>query len=60
MENETYIKCPECKNEYVLEAYCFEDDPGHELCNGCWRSLSRPPDLGISVHEEIVTKERIS
>jgi hypothetical protein len=29
-------KCPACKNLYDVDALCFEDDPEHILCNGCW------------------------
>lgn len=53
-------ECPICYNEFLLEDYSFADDPAHEMCNGCWRSMAAPPDLGVRVHEEIRTDEKIS
>lgn len=31
--------CPNCKNNYDIDALAFHDDPEGELCNGCIRQL---------------------
>ena len=30
--------CPTCNNSYDLTALCFDDDPEHKICNGCFRT----------------------
>lgn len=63
----TYKRCEICTNDYEVEALCFEDDPVHEICNGCWRSKEgigypekvSPPDLGIHAHDGVGTSDRV-